>query len=75
MEEYVSLPLAHRPEGVGTVSKEEGYAHILRGLVSYHERMTMGMYPERDCYTQALRYALELVEREIEAQRRADSKT
>lgn len=37
-------------------------AHILRGLISYHERMTMGNYPERDFYLDALRYALNCVE-------------
>lgn len=47
-------------------SQAEWSARILRGLISYHERMTMGMYPERDFYPRALRYALELVEREIE---------
>ena len=41
--------------------------HILRGLISYHERMTMGNYPERDFYLDALRYALSLVENEIKA--------
>lgn len=41
---------------------EEGCAHILRGLISYHERMTMGNYPERDYYLDALRFALECVE-------------
>lgn len=65
MDEALKLPLKTIPDGVGTVSDEEDYAHILRGLISYHERMTMGMYPERDCYTKALRYALGLVEREI----------
>lgn len=42
------------------------HAHILRGLISYHERMTMGMYPERDAYLEALRFALECVEEKIE---------
>lgn len=36
----------------------EGYIQILRGLISYHERMTMGNYPERDVYLDALRFAL-----------------
>lgn len=42
------------------------HAHILRGLISYHERMTMGMYPERDAYLEALQFALECVEQKIE---------
>lgn len=40
----------------------ESCAHVLRGLISYHERMTMGNYPERDFYLDALRYALNCVE-------------
>lgn len=48
------------------ISEAESSAHVLRGLISYHERMTMGNYPERDFYLDALRYALSLVEKEIE---------
>lgn len=40
----------------------ESCAHVLRGLISYHERMTMGHNPERDFYLDALRYALNCVE-------------
>ena len=47
------------------ITKEEGHAHILRGLISYHERMTMGNYPERDSYLDALRFALACVEEKI----------
>lgn len=39
--------------------------HILRGLISYHERMTMGDYPERDFYLDGLRFALACVEEKI----------
>ena len=39
--------------------------HILRGLISYHERMTMGNYPERDFYLDALKFALACVEEKI----------
>lgn len=62
MKEYIQID----PNKVRLASKAETTAHILRGLISYHERMTMGMYPERDFYPRALRYALELVERELE---------
>ena len=48
---------------------EDSCIHILRGLISYHERMTMGNYPERDMYLDALRVALECV------QERRDKKT
>ena len=40
-------------------------ACILRGLISYHERMTIGNYPERDFYLNALRFALSCVEEKI----------
>lgn len=38
----------------------------LRMLISYHERMTMGRFPNGDYFLHALQYALELVEREKE---------
>ena len=47
------------------ISKEEGYAQILRGLISYHERMTMGELPQKDFYLDALRFALACVEEKI----------
>lgn len=43
------------------ISDKESCVHILRGLISYHERMTMGYYPERDFYLSALKYAIESV--------------
>lgn len=50
---------------IASASRAESCAHVLRGLISYHERMTMGNYPERDFYLDALRYALSVVEKEI----------
>lgn len=46
-------------------SVEEGYAHILRGLISYHQRMTMGDIPQKDFYLDALKFALACVEEKI----------
>lgn len=46
-------------------SEAKSCAHVLRGLISYHERMTMGNYPERDFYLDALRFALACVEEKI----------
>lgn len=43
-------------------SRAESCVHVLRGLTSYHERMTMGEAPERDFYLDALRFALACVE-------------
>lgn len=53
-------------EGGGEKDKEmaESCIHILRGLISYHERMTMGQYKERDFYLEALRFAIECVEKQ-----------
>lgn len=48
-------------------SPAEMSAHVLRGLISYHERMTMGSYPERDFYLEALRFALHCVEQKAAA--------
>lgn len=46
-------------------SVEEGYTHILRGLISYHRRMTMGDIPQKDFYLDALKFALACVEEKI----------
>lgn len=53
-------------------SGAESCAHVLRGLISYHERMTMGNYPERDFYLDALKYALSLVENGSNGKREAN---
>lgn len=47
-------------------TQKESCLHILRALISYHERMTMGNYPERDIYLNALRYAISCVEEKSE---------
>ena len=49
-------------------SESKSCAHVLRGLISYHKRMTMDNYPERDFYLDALQYALSLVEKEIKTE-------
>lgn len=48
----------------------ESCIHILRGLISYHERMTMGQYKERDFYLEALRFAIECVEKQRDTMQR-----
>lgn len=45
------------------LSRADNSAHVLRGLISYHKRMTSGNCPERDSHLDALRYALALVEK------------
>ena len=48
-----------------TQSKAESCIHVLCGLISYHKRMTMGKYPERDFYLEALEFALACVEEKL----------
>ena len=48
-----------------TMTGAENTSYILNGLISYHERMTMGNYPERDYYLEALRFALTCVEEKL----------
>lgn len=43
----------------------KGAYHIIRGLISYHERMTMGEFKCADYYLEALRFALACVEEKI----------
>ena len=52
-------------ECAGEVARAKVSVHILRGLISYHERMTMGNCPERDFYLDGLRFALICVEEKI----------
>lgn len=58
--------------------KAQGYIHIIRGLISYHERMKLCSLsptpeckangcpeePKNDIYLDALRYALALMEQD-----------
>lgn len=61
----VALTEAIRSGRIKLSTPEETCLHILQGLVSYHERMTMGNYPERDFYLDALRFAISCVEEKI----------
>lgn len=57
------------------IDELRGYVPILRGLISYHERMTMVCIPDKnaespkfgldDIYLGALREGLRLIEQEI----------
>lgn len=47
------------------LSQAESCAHMLRGLISYHERMTMGDCPEKDPWVDELRFALACVQEKI----------
>ena len=50
---------------VNVPTPKESCLHILRGLVSYHERMTMGNHPELDGYLDALKFAITCVEETV----------
>lgn len=48
------------------VSDAEWSRFVLRALRNYHERITMGHYPELDCWKQGLEFAISCVEEKIE---------
>lgn len=64
IEKYSELPGGFFQRFPGA-TKEEWTCFVLRGLISYHERMTMGKYPELDGWVDALRFALECVEEKM----------
>ena len=45
------------PPNVKRISREEYYLAILRGLISYHKRMTMCKETPYDIYLEALEFA------------------
>lgn len=47
------------------VSEAEWSRFVLRALINYHDRMTM--CDERDPFNKGLRYALALVEKELQS--------
>lgn len=47
------------------VSDAEWARFVLRGLINYHNRTTMGCYQELDCWRQGLEFALACVEEKI----------
>ena len=48
------------------VSDAEWSRFVLRALRNYHERITMGQYPELDCWKKGLEFAISCVEEKIE---------
>lgn len=52
-------------EKVATVSSAEWSRFVLRALISYHERTTMGIHPELDCWKRGLEFAVSCVEEKI----------
>lgn len=53
------------PPTVKRISQEEFYLSILRGLISYHERMTMRKETPYDPYLEALRFAYAAAEEKV----------
>lgn len=47
------------------VSDAEWSRFTLRALISYHERITMGAYPDLDCWKRGLEFALAAVEEKM----------
>lgn len=56
-------------------TEKESCMFVLRALVNYHERVTMGDHPELDMYANGLRYALKCVEAYQEEEGTAQSDT
>ena len=55
------------PPTVKRISQEEFYLSILRGLISYHERMTMCKQTPYDPYLEALRFAYAAAEEKVKS--------
>ena len=65
-EEHEALESAVRSGKVESVSEAEWSRFVLRSLLSYHERITMGGNPELDCWKQGLQFAISCVEEKIQ---------
>lgn len=61
-EEKENIDRAVDAGAIKVATRKETCIHVLRGLISYHERMTMGDFPVKDFYVDALRYAIKCVE-------------
>lgn len=58
------IKAALKAGAIEPVSEAEWSRFVLRALINYHSRMIMG--DEKDPFNKGLRYALALVEREIQ---------
>lgn len=59
-------------EKLKPATQAEWSRFVLRGLISYHERMTMFEHPELDCWKRGLEYALACVEEKVKAEQKTD---
>lgn len=53
-------------EKLKPASQAEWSRFVLKALISYHERITMGGHPDLDCWKRGLEFAVSCVEKEIE---------
>lgn len=58
---------ANLPPTVKRISPEECYLFVLRGLISYHERMTMKESTQYDVYLESLRFAYKAAEEKVKS--------
>lgn len=63
MEELQAFP-KEILQNLSCLSEAEWSRFVLRALINYHDRMTM--CDERDPFNKGLRYALALIEKEIQ---------
>ena len=64
-EDIIEIP-KEKWDKLPQVSEAEWARFVLRGLISYHERMTMFQHPELDCWKEGLKFALACVEEKIQ---------
>ena len=57
-----AIDMAVESGDIKVATMKETCIHVLRGLISYHKRMTMGDFPVKDFYVDALQYAIKCVE-------------
>lgn len=67
-DQLTSLEEAVKAGKIKIASEAESSRFILRALINYHERMTMGYGPEHDHWKNGLEFALSCVEEKIQNQ-------
>lgn len=68
-EKQICFDIPEEQRGkLNPLSPAESSRFVLRGLISYHERMTMGECPQRDGWLNGLKFALSCVEEKIREQ-------
>lgn len=65
-DQITSIEEAVKTGKLKLVSDAEWSSFVLRALLSYHKRITMGICPELDCWERGLEYAISCVEEKIQ---------